>query len=126
MQIEPNIARLIRGLSVANYSDSEYEEVLGMILERAFEETLEAGAVKQEVKQSTPKKTSSVPAKDTLLRHVYDSVLAGVGTAHDIRVHLESIQIPTTEQRTSAALVSLERRGLLVRTGRGSYAVVAQ
>lgn len=93
-----------------------------MLLERAFEESLETRAVKQ----STSKKSSSIPAKGTLLRHVYDSVLAGVGTARDMRVHLESIEIPTTEQRTSAALVGLERRGLLTRTGRGSYAAVAR
>ena len=122
MMLTSKIASMIRGLASSGLSESEYEEILGMLLERAFEESLET----KTVKQSIPKKSSSIPAKGTLLRHVYDAVLAGIGTARMVRVHLESIQIPTTEQRTSAALVGLERRGLLTRTGRGSYSVVAR
>jgi len=115
MQIESNIASLIRGLSSANYTQREYEDVLGMILERAFEETLSKPA-------KVPSKT---PSEGTLAGHVYSCLQQGMYDAEGISEHLTAHGVETKQANVASTLVSLVRRGLAVRSERGSYAAVA-
>jgi len=115
MQIESNIASLIRGLSSANYTQREYEDVLGMILERAFEETLSKPA----------KAPSKTPSEGTLAADVFNCLQKGLSNAESISGYLTERGIETKQANVASTLVSLVRRGLAVRSERGSYAAVA-
>lgn len=122
MNIPSNVASMIRSISASALSSEEYETVLGMILERAFEETLKLAPAVPE----TPRKKSKTPGEGTLTRQVYECLQQGISNAPDICKHLELHGTPTTGARVSALLKTLAVRGLAIRSERGSYAAVAR
>lgn len=123
MNISSNVASMIRSISASALSTEEYEEILGMILERAFEETLKLAPT---AVPETPRKKSKIPGEGTLTRQVYECLQQGISNAPDICKHLELHGTSTTGARVSALLKTLTVRGLAVRSERGSYTPVAR